>query len=73
MNTETELTQEQIDRQDFVDNTIREFIEKISEGKIDFYTPSNSSIGEIRDAVEGMLVRDYRIMTSQEFYPYFDE
>jgi hypothetical protein len=77
MNTTSELTQAQIDRQDLVDNSIFEMLTKILDRK---NVPENYSdcwniydIGIIRDAVEKLLVRDYHFMISEEFYPYFEE
>ena len=62
-----ELTEQQIDRQDFVDNAIFNLINEL--------VPSDNemgwdieAIGEIRDAIQSQLVTK-GFCSEQEFYP----
>jgi DNA polymerase sigma len=66
------LTQQQVERQDIVDNTILSLIRVIN--------PSNKEIewdiemiGEIRDVLKKWLVDKVSLTTEQEFYPYLEE
>lgn len=67
MKKNQELTEQDIKRQDFVDNTIHDFLSKISEGKISEW--SIDDIGMIRDVVEIIICRDHELMTEEQFYP----
>lgn len=66
-----ELTKQQIERQDFVDNAIFNLInelipsDKEMEWNIEF-------IGVVRDAIQTRLVEN-GICSEQEFYPYIEE
>lgn len=66
-----ELTKQQIERQDFVDNAIFNLInelipsDKEMEWNIEF-------IGVVRDAIQTRLV-EKGICSEQEFYPYIEE
>ena len=66
-----ELTKQQIERQDFVDNAIFELINELipSEKEMEW---DIEAIGEIRDALQSQLVAK-GICTEQEFYPYIEE
>ena len=66
--TNMELTEQQIERQDFVDNAISELINKVipSDKKLEW---DIKAIGEIRDAIQAQLV-ERGICSEQEFYPY---
>lgn len=64
-----ELTDEQIKRQDFVDNTIYHLIQEVN--------PTNKTvawdiemIGDVRDVIEKWLVERINITNEQTFYPY---
>lgn len=66
-----ELTSQQLERQDFVDNAIFDLVNEL--------IPSNNEmkwdievIGEIRDAIQSQLV-EKGACTEQEFYPYIKE
>ena len=66
------LTEQQIDRQDYVDNAIFSLMRVIN--------PSNKEIewdiemiGEIRDVLKEWLVDKLNLTTEQEFYPYSEE
>lgn len=63
-----ELTKEQIERQDFVDNVIFNMINELipSDKEMEW---NIESIGEIRDAIQSQLV-ERGFCTEQEFYPY---
>lgn len=66
-----ELTAQQIERQDFVDNAIFDLINKlIPSGKETEW--DIEIIGEIRDAIQTKLV-ERGICSEQEFYPYIEE
>ena len=63
-----ELTGQQIERQDFVDNAIFNLInELIPSGKEMEW--DIDSIGEIRDSIQSQLV-EKGFCTEKEFYPY---
>lgn len=66
-----ELTVQQIERQDFVDNAIFELTNELipSEKKMEW---DIQIIGEIRDAIQSQLV-EKGFCTEQEFYPYIEE
>ena len=66
------LTEQQIDRQDYVDNAIFSLMRVIN--------PSNKEIewdiekiGEIRDVLKECLVDRLNLATEQKFYPYLEE
>ena len=63
------LTDRQINRQDFVDNSIFKLMHELA--------PESSVlqwdieiIGQIRDSVEDILVERLKLMTEMEFYAY---
>lgn len=68
MNT---LTDDQIQRQDFVDNAIYELLRKTnpSEQEIKW---NIEAIGEIRDVIQLWLVERLAITNEMTFYPYID-
>ena len=62
------FTEDQIKRQDFVDNEIYDLVKRL--------TPSNKEIdwdiemiGDIRDTIQHWLVDRYKIVDELEFYP----
>ena len=62
------FTEDQIKRQDFVDNQIYDLVKRL--------TPSKSEIewdiemiGDIRDTIQHWLVDKYKIVDELEFYP----
>ncbi len=66
------LTEQQIDRQDYVDNAIFSLMRVIN--------PSNKEIewdiekiGKIRDVLKEWFVDKLNLTTEQEFYPYLEE
>ena len=66
-----ELTEQQIERQDFVDNAIFNLIDELvpSDKEMEW---DIEAIGEIRDAIQSQLVTR-GFCTDQEFYPYIVE
>lgn len=67
-----ELTNEQLRRQDFVDNTIFEMLQKLnpSEKNLDW---DIESIAEIRDCIEDLLVKRLQLTDRMIFYPYIKD
>ena len=65
------MTKEQIERQDFVDNAVYDFINELipSDKEMEW---DIEAIGEVRDAVQAILV-GRGFCTEQEFYPYIEE
>jgi len=63
------LNEDQIKRQDFVDNKIYELVNQLvpSEKKIGW---NIEMIGDIRDTIQHWLVDRYRIVDEFGFYPY---
>lgn len=66
-----ELTDQQITRQDFVDNAIYDLISELipSDKELDW---NIDVIGKVRDVIQAQLV-DCGLCTEQEFYPYIEE
>lgn len=66
-----ELTEQQIERQDYVDNAIFDLINELipSDKEMEW---NIEVIGEVRDAIQSQLV-DRGFCTEQEFYPYIME
>ena len=66
-----ELTDQQIARQDIVDNAIYDLINELipSDKEMEW---DIEVIGEVRDVIQAMLV-GRGICTEQEFYPYIEE
>ena len=62
-----ELTDKQIERQDFVDNAIFELINELipSEKKMEW---NIEMVGEIRDTIQSQLIKN-GFCTETEFYP----
>jgi len=67
-----ELTDKQIDRQDFVDNAIFQLVQAVN--------PNDRSIGwniemigEIRDVIREWIVERMKMTDEQNFYPYLDD
>jgi hypothetical protein len=71
MNTSNELTDEQIARQDLVDNAINNLLTEVTGLDIESWNAYDR--GQIRDVLEKLIVRDYSIMTTEDFYPFFEE
>jgi len=67
-----DITKHQIERQDFIDNTIFDLIKSINptDKKINW---DIEMIGEIRDVLKEWLVDKLNLTTEQEFYPYIQE
>ena len=65
---EQELNNEQISRQDFVDNKIFALLNDLIPSDKQFNWDINA-IGQVRDTICNVLT-DKQICTEQEFYPY---
>ena len=65
------LTDQQIARQDFVDNAIYDLINELipSDKEMDW---DIEAIGEVRDMIQSILV-ERGLSTEQEFYPYIED
>ena len=67
-----ELTDKQIDRQDFVDNAIFQLVQRVNS------TDKNiewdiEMVGEVRDVLQQWIVERMKITDEQTFYPYIDD
>jgi len=69
---ESELTQQQIAQQDFVDNAIFSLIGVINPGNKEIEWDIEM-VGEIRDVLKEWLVDKLNLITEQEFYPHLEE
>jgi hypothetical protein len=67
-----ELTDSQIERQDFVDNEIYRFIKSVNPTDIDIEWDIEM-IGAIRDVIRKWLVERMKITNEQDFYPYIGD
>ncbi|MBT9537088.1 MAG: hypothetical protein IVZ94_03045 [Nitrospirae bacterium] len=67
-----ELTEEQIKRQDSVDNAIYQLIREINPVDKEIAWDIEM-IGEIRDVVREWMVERLKITDEQVFYPYLEE
>ncbi len=67
-----ELTQKQLQRQDFVDNEIHYLLEKLNptDTPIDW---NIENIAQIRDTVQEILTERLNLCTETEFYPFLEE
>ena len=67
-----ELTDKQIERQDFVDNAIFSLIQELN--SIDKEIRWDiEMIGEVRDIVREWMVERLKITDEQNFYPYLED
>jgi hypothetical protein len=69
----SELTQDQIDRQDFVDNNILLMLNEMMPEKRGEIEHDIELVGKVRDAIQAVLVDDLHLCTEMEFYPYLNE
>jgi hypothetical protein len=60
--------EEQIRRQDFVDNQIYDLVKRLIPASIEIEWDIEM-IGDIRDTIQHWLVDQYRIVDELEFYP----
>lgn len=67
-----ELTDKQIERQDFVDNAISQLIQSVNptDKEIEW---DIEMIGEVRDVIEDWIVERLKITDEQGFYPWVEE
>ncbi len=66
-----ELTDKQIERQDFVDNAIFDLIQSLNttDKAINW---DIAMIGEIRDVIAEWMIERLKITNEQNFYPYLE-
>jgi DNA polymerase sigma len=62
------LTEDQIKRQDFVDNEIYDLVKRLTPSKSEIEW-NIEMIGDIRDTIQHWLVDRYKIADELEFYP----
>lgn len=69
---ESTLTDEQIKRQDFVDNKIFELIQELnpSQTEIDW---DIEMISDVREVIRIWLVEDFKLTDEMSFYAYLEE
>lgn len=67
-----ELTDKQLERQDFVDNSIFELVQLLNP-KAQQIIWDIEMIGQVRDAIETWLVVHLRSTDRMSFYPYVQE
>lgn len=65
------LTAKQIERQDFVDNAIYQFIQTVNptDNNIEW---NIELIGDVRNVIRKWIVERMEISDEQKFYPYLD-
>jgi hypothetical protein len=62
------LSEDQIKRQDFVDNEIYDLVKRLTPSKREVGW-NIEMIGDIRDTIQHWLVDKYKIVDELEFYP----
>lgn len=63
----SELTKQQIERQDFVDNEVFELVQRLTPSiKIKW---DIEMIGNVRDSIQIQLVDNQKLMSEARFYP----
>jgi len=62
------FTEDQIKRQDFVDNEIYDLVKRLIPASIEIEWDIEM-IGDIRDTIQHWLVDEYKIVDKLEFYP----
>ncbi len=65
-----ELTEEQIARQDDIDNSIYHLASQIAGVEVSW---NIKNIAEVREALRQWLVVEMKYLSEQEFYPFSDE
>ncbi len=63
-----ELTQDQLDRQEWVDNAIYGLLTEL--GNVCYVESKAEHIALVRDAARRVIVDQLHLMTEQEFYPH---
>jgi 4-alpha-glucanotransferase len=71
LNKIIELTKEQIERQDFVDNAIFELLQTVNPTDNNFDWDIEM-IGDLRDAIQYQIIKKTNC-SEQDFYPYIEE
>jgi hypothetical protein len=62
------LNEDQIKRQDFVDNEINDLVKRLNPSRSEIEWDIEM-IGDIRDTIQHWLVDRYKIVDELEFYP----
>jgi hypothetical protein len=62
------FTEDQIKRQDFVDNQIYDLVKRLNPSRSEIKWDIEM-IGDIRDTIQHWLVDQYKIVHELEFYP----
>ena len=63
-----DFTEDQIKRQDFVDNQIYDLVNRLNPSRREIEW-NIEMIGDIRDTIQHWLVNKYKIVEEVEFYP----
>ncbi len=67
---QNELSDDQINRQDFVDNLIFALIQRSNPATVEIEW-NIEMIGDVRDCLREWIVDRYKLCDDQSFYPYF--
>jgi len=67
-----ELTDKQVDRQDYVDNAIFQLVQTVNPTNISIVWDIEM-IGEIRDVIREWIVERMKVTDEQNFYPYLND
>ena len=67
-----ELSKKQIDRQDFVDNSIYKLLQNLNPSVLEIKWDIDQ-ISQIREEIENIIVKKMNLCSEQEFYPYLEE
>ena len=67
-----ELTNKQVERQDFVDNACHKLLNEMAVGP-EVAQWDIGNISTVREAVKEVIVDKLHLMTEMEFYPYLEE
>jgi hypothetical protein len=62
------LTKQQIERQDFVDNQIFQLLQKLIP-QVKHINWDIEVIGAVRDVIREQIVNNQKLMSEEEFYP----
>jgi len=63
-----EFTRQELDQQDFIDNSIMELINKVNPTDNNI-TYSGQIVGKVRDALIEVITKDLELCTERKFYP----
>jgi hypothetical protein len=63
-----EFSREELDKQDFIDNSIMELLNKVNPSEMTLYYNGNI-VAKIRDALIEIFTKDLSLCTERAFYP----